>query len=446
MKYQAICPPEWLSRSAVYQVNLRTFSKEGTIVALTKELPKLQELGFRVIYLCPIFEADDSEDINFWSKRQKQSNTNNPKNPYRMSNYFKIDSEYGTDGDLRELIETAHSLDMRVLLDAVYLHIGPNAPILKRHPEFAKQDKYGKTIYTGYNFPLLDYSSAGLREYLWCNMIYYIGEFDADGFRCDVGDGVPIDFWVEARRRMRAIKPDSVLINEGFKWDYLLAGFDSIYCVEWHEDLYSAFGGNMTALKLRECRERLESQFPAGAKTLSDIDNHDTVTDWPERTETIAGHKGMEQIEVINYLVDGIPMVYCGNELADTAKLSMFANRFHRGEFQATDRSIAKEDYSLRRQEVMKKLNKLKYESDVLCYGKTIWQNNSEPEKVFSFTRELTDKKVLFIGNISNTEVEVKLTDFSAEITNKLLESEEAVKLGGNGYIIPPYGYMVAEM
>ena len=62
MKYQAICPPEWLSRAAVYQVNLRTFSKEGTIVALTKELPKLQELGFRVIYLCPIFEADDSED------------------------------------------------------------------------------------------------------------------------------------------------------------------------------------------------------------------------------------------------------------------------------------------------------------------------------------------------------------------------------------------------
>lgn len=446
MKYQAICPPEWLSRSAVYQVNLRTFSKEGTLVALTNELPKLKELGFRVIYLCPIFESDDSEDMNFWSKRQKKSNTNNPKNQYRMSNYFKIDSEYGTEADLRDFIETAHSLDMRVLLDTVYMHIGPSAQLLKTHPEFAQQDKNGNLKYTDYNFPLLDFASEGLREYLWCNMIYYVGEFDVDGFRCDVGDGVPIDFWIEARRRMRAVKPDSVLINEGFNWNCLLSGFDSMYCVEWHDDLYSAFGGNMTASKLRECRENLERKFPAGAKTLSDIDNHDTVTDWPQRTEILAGHEGMEQIEVINYLVDGIPMIYCGNELADTAKLSMFANRFHMGEFEVTDRSIAKEDYSLRRQEVMKKLNELKYESDILCYGTTVWQDNTAPEKVFSFTRELDGKKILFIGNISNTEVEAKLTDFSGEITDTLLESEESVKPGKNGYIFPPYGYIVAEI
>ena len=96
MKYKAICPPEWLSRSAVYQINPRTFSREGTIKAVTDELPRLKELGFRIMYLCPVFEEDNSEDRSFWSARQKKSETDNPKNPYRMNNYFKIDSEYGT--------------------------------------------------------------------------------------------------------------------------------------------------------------------------------------------------------------------------------------------------------------------------------------------------------------------------------------------------------------
>ncbi len=64
---------------------------------------------------------------------------------------------------------------------------------------------------------------------------------DVDGFRCDVGDGVPLDFWVEARRRMKVVKPDSVLINEGCNWNYLLKGFDSSYCFDWHVNFIRLF-------------------------------------------------------------------------------------------------------------------------------------------------------------------------------------------------------------
>lgn len=445
MKYKAALVPDWFRKSSVYQINPRTFSEKGTIKAVTEQLPFLADLGFEVMYLCPIFEEDGSTDISNWSNRQKASETGNPKNPYRMNDYFKIDSEYGTMDDLREFVKESHRLGMKVMLDLVYLHIGPNAPILKKHPEFAKQDDIGNIILSEWRFPLLDYSCEGLREYLYCNMCYYVGEIGVDGFRCDVGDGVPLDFWKEGLRRIRAINSEAVMIDEGSNPDYFTV-FHALYAFHWHECVKNIISGSASSATLREIWEENHIKIPKGGLFLRDMDNHDTVTDWEDRIENIVGHNGMELILVLNYIIDGIPMVYCGNELADTAKLSMFANRFHRGEFQATDRSIAKEDYSLRRQEVMKKLNKLKYESDVLCYGKTIWQDNSEPEKVFSFTRELTDKKILFIGNISNTGVEVKLTDFSAEITNKLLESEEALKLGKNGYIIPPYGYIVAEM
>lgn len=443
MKYKAVCPPEWLSRSAVYQINPRTFSADGTIRAVTNELPKLKELGFRVMYLCPIFEEDDSENRDFWSTRQKKSETNNPKNPYRMNNYFKIDSEYGTEDDLREFIEEAHRLGMRVLLDLVYLHIGPNAPILKRHPEFARQDRDGNIICTEWNFPYLDYTSDGLREYLMCNMIYYLGEMDADGFRCDVGDGVPTDFWVEARRRMKAVKPDSVLINEGSNWNNLLKGFDSSYCFDWHVNLYKAFSGEISAAECRSFLERLANEIPSGAKLIFDIDNHDTVTDWPKRTENVAGHNGMEQIEVINYLLDGIPMVYCGNELADEAYHSLFANRFHMGRFETTDRrGLETLDYSLRRQEIMKGLNTLKLESDILCYGSTVWVDNSAPEKLLSFSREYNGKKITFIGNISR---EKAASEFNAEFGGRVLFSNGAEKISDGTIELEPRGYVVLE-
>lgn len=101
LKNIALKQPEWLARSAVYQVNPRTFSAEGTIKAVTGELEFLKSIGFNIVYLCPVFCEDDDE--NNRSPRQLNSGTGNPKNPYRMNDYFSIDSEYGTMEDLKEL-------------------------------------------------------------------------------------------------------------------------------------------------------------------------------------------------------------------------------------------------------------------------------------------------------------------------------------------------------
>ena len=321
MKRTAICSPDWFNKSAIYQINPRTFSKEGTIQAITDEIPFLKDLGFRILYLCPIFEADESLDNR--SPRQLASKTDNPKNPYRMNDYFSIDNEYGTMDDLRVLVKKAHEAGMYVLLDLVYAHIGNSADIIKRHPEFVMQNQDGSFVCTEWNFPKFDFNNEGLREYLYCNMVYYISVIDVDGFRCDVGDMIPIDFWNEAKRRILRVKPDAVLINEGSRYHYMETAFDACYCFDWHECVRKIFCGTDSASKIKELYENLD--LPKGGKLLRDIDNHDTVTDWLGRTETVCGHNGMEQIEVINYLIDGIPMVYAGNELACEAHLNMFA-------------------------------------------------------------------------------------------------------------------------
>lgn len=445
MQYKAAMVPDWFRKGSVYQINPRTFSEKGTIKAVTEQLPFLADLGFGVMYLFPIFEEDDSADISNWSNRQKASETGNPKNPYRMNDYFEIDSEYGTMEDLREFVKESHKLGMKVMLDLVYLHIGPNAPILKTHPEFAKQDDDGNIILSEWRFPLLDYFCEGLREYLYCNMCYYVGEIGVDGFRCDVGDGVPLDFWKEGLRRIRAINPEAVMIDEGINPDYLTV-FHSLYAFHWHDCIKNIISDSASVATLRKIWEENHIKIPKDGLFLRDMDNHDTVTDWGDRVEKIVGHSGMELILALNYVIDGIPMVYCGNEIADTAKLSMFANRFYMGKFDVTGRSIADKPYSIRRQNVIKKLNFMKKECDALSLGETVWLDNSAPEKIISFMRRLDDKRIIFIGNLSDQEIEGRINDFPLNISKTLLESEEAAKLGENGYIIPPYGYMVAEI
>lgn len=436
MKRTAICSPDWFNKSAIYQINPRTFSKEGTIQAITDEIPFLKDLGFRILYLCPIFEADESLDNR--SPRQLASKTDNPKNPYRMNDYFSIDNEYGTMDDLRVLVKKAHEAGMYVLLDLVYAHIGNSADIIKRHPEFVMQNQDGSFVCTEWNFPKFDFNNEGLREYLYCNMVYYISVIDVDGFRCDVGDGIPIDFWNEAKKRITRVKSDAVLINEGRKYYYMETAFDACYCFAWHECVRKVFCGTDSASKIKELYENLD--LPKGGKLLRDIDNHDTVTDWLGRTETVCGHNGMEQIEVINYLIDGIPMVYAGNELACEAELSMFANRFFPGRYEVTKRNDKYSDASKRRQEVIRILNKLKAEQDILYLGKTVWMETSMPNEVICFKRVLDGEEIMFIGNAKSFAVDIDITipeERKCVLTNrKNLQSSGKLCLG-------PYEYAV---
>lgn len=443
MKNIAARPPDWLAENAIYQINPRTFTKDGTIASIIDELDFLKSLGFNIIYLCPIFCEDDSTDKSNWSARQLKSETENPKNPYRMNDYFFIDSEYGTIEDLKKLVDEAHRLDMKILLDLVYAHIGPNAPIIKRHPEFVQQTEDGEIINTEWNFPSLDFTCAGLREYLYCNMSYYIGVIDADGFRCDVGDAVPEDFWLEARQRIRRIKNDAVLINEGRNYKKLKSSFDASYCFPWHEALYKVYTENEKAsyMLFTDCEAR--EILPKGGLLLRDIDNHDTVTDWVERTEKAVGSDGMELIEVLNYIIDGIPMVYCGNELACDAKLSMFANRFYPGIYETTDRSRAQKSKpaAVRRQKIFKMLNKLKAENSILKYGDTIWLENSNPDSILSLMRIRKGEAMVFIGNTSKEIRSGKIKELpeTAEIlfSNGIINHDcDSFTFNGSGYAV----------
>ena len=110
---------EEFSKSTVYQIFLRPFTRAGTLKAGEKLLEHVASLGVGIIQLCPVVLADDDANKDFWSGRQKAFGKN-PKNPYRQKDYFKIDPEYGTPQDLKEFVAKAHSLGLKVVYDIVY--------------------------------------------------------------------------------------------------------------------------------------------------------------------------------------------------------------------------------------------------------------------------------------------------------------------------------------
>lgn len=426
--------PEWLRKASVYQVYPRTFSKEGTIEAVTKELPFIASLGFKILYLCPVFEADDSEDRAYWSDRQKASETNNPKNPYRMKDYFEIDPEYGTMEDLRELVAETHRLGMKLLLDLVYFHLGPGAPILKAHPEFTSTDSEGNFVTGKWHFPAFNYENPGVREYLWSNMVYYVGEIGVDGFRCDIACHVPLDFWAEGKRRIQTINPEAIMINEGRRAEYLTV-FDVNYGTHWHSLLHKLLLKEITCDDIIETHGAFVEEYPENGLILRCIENHDLVTNRPYRMDAHFGSDCMEALLAICYAIDGVPMVYCGNELCDTAHQSMFANRFFMGKFEVADREeLKKTPAADRRMEVFKTLNRLKNDYDALSKGKTQWIKTDDPY-ILAFTRTYEDQVITFVGNFSKEE-----TTFDIDVSGEVLLSN---KVSGNS--LAPFGYTIVK-
>jgi len=142
-----------VSQGVIYQINPRAFTEEGTLNAAAQKLPKLAELGVTIAYLCPVFVSDDDMRQEFWSPRQKASGMNNPRNPYRMKDFYHVDPEYGTDEDLKAFVEAAHASGLKVMLDMVYLHCGPTAVFIESRPDFVKRNAQGKIENAGWSFP-----------------------------------------------------------------------------------------------------------------------------------------------------------------------------------------------------------------------------------------------------------------------------------------------------
>lgn len=403
--------PDYLKRATVYQIVLRNFTRDGNFRAAAEMLDHVRAIGVDAVYLTPFVEMDRDMDRAGWSPRQIASGFGSPKNPYRISDYDKIDPEYGTDADFKAFNDRAHALGMKVYMDLVYLHCGPNNVLKDRFPDAFQRNADGTVKTTQWHFPYVNFASKGVRKYLIDSMLHWM-RLGCDGFRCDVGDAVPIDFWVEAVTVCQKVNPELVMIDEGTNVEWLRKAFDAGYAWPFGKTIRLAMnpkglGQPMKAATLAERMDAVrayEAKLPADALMFCYLDNHDTAADDGEnRFDRVQPVEAGNAAFVLTFLRRGLPLIFNGNEIADNSLNSFFGPVEHPARAARTvDWARALQPAGQKRLALVRKLVKMRHEDPIWSEGAMEWVTDGEPNGIVAFIRTLGARRVLVAANLTN--------------------------------------------
>lgn len=235
--------PDWVSKTVWYQIFPERFangnadlSPEGALAwdaaispkptdffggdlqGIIEHLDYLQDLGITGLYLCPIFESPSNHK-------------------YNTTDYFEIDRHFGDKETFRKLVEQAHLRGMKVMLDAVFNHMGDQSAqwqdVLKHGEKSEYKDwfhiqkfpvtndklmnpkelPYHTFAFASY-MPKLNTANPEVKDYLLRVAIYWVEHFDIDAWRLDVANEVDHQFWRDFRKSVLAKKPDLYILGE----------------------------------------------------------------------------------------------------------------------------------------------------------------------------------------------------------------------------------------
>lgn len=438
--------PEVEENAVIYEVNIRQYSPEGSFNAFTKDIPQLKELGVKIIWIMPIFpisetkrKATGGDDSKFASEMPAADQHKYLGSYYAVSDFKKVNPEFGTVEDFRVLIKTAHENGMYVILDWVPNHTGWDHVWIKEHPEYYTKNEKGEIIdpinpETGKSWGWTDvadlnYENQGLRSEMANDMMYWIKKENIDGFRCDVAGNVPTDFWQQTIPKLRKEKNIFMLAEAwepGLFKDNL---FDMGYAWEGHHTMNKIAQGKETVENWDAYIEKKEKEYEANDILMNFVDNHDENS-WNGTIQSRLG-KAEEAMTALSYLTPGMPLVYSGNEYGLNRSLKFF-------EKDSIPKTKGK-DWELRA-----KLGKLKAENTALNGGKnkaTYKKIRVANENVLLFEREKNGKKVIYLANLSDEPVDVnfpiKGTFFDYMSGTKMVLNETQV------YAMRPWQYFI---
>ncbi|WP_156011096.1 glycoside hydrolase family 13 protein [Streptococcus ruminantium] len=189
----------------------------GDLAGIIEHLDYLQDLGITGLYLCPIFKAPSNHK-------------------YDTSDYYQIDPQFGTNEELKQLVSKAHQRGMRVMLDAVFNHIGYQSKQwqdvlekgersiyrdwfhIDRFPLVEEKNGQECVNYQTFAFqkemPKLNTAHPEVKAYLLDIARFWIEECDIDAWRLDVANEIDHQFWKEFRKTVLSIKPDLFILGE----------------------------------------------------------------------------------------------------------------------------------------------------------------------------------------------------------------------------------------
>ena len=303
-------PPNWAINGVLYQIFPRAFSREGTFRAIQDKLDCIKSLGVDIIWLMP---------INPIGRKGRKGELGSP---YAVRDPWQINSDYGTEADFSNLVQAIHEMGMKIILDIVPNHGSNDHVMMASHPAWFRRDEMGEFIrkdlawndVTDYN-----YDEPELREYILKTLIYWIWEFDIDGYRCDVAGMVPYDFWQEALVKLKALKNDIYLLAEWEDPEILKTGFHSDYGWTEYNALLDIRKGKKKAFAFMDIIYERDTKYPRNALPMRFLENHDE-----DRSLSQFGPEAIEAFATLLFTLPGIPLIYAGQEMGEVSKPSLF--------------------------------------------------------------------------------------------------------------------------
>lgn len=337
---EIISVPEWASNAVVYQIFPTRFATtesipedewyqtpidacanlKGNLRGIINKLEYLHDLGVDILYLTPIFRSDSSHK-------------------YDTYDYYLIDPSLGTKEDLKELVEKAHALSMKVMLDGVFNHTSQKffafADIVQNEAnskyldwyfveEFPLTREWGQKpnfkcfAYFG-GMPKLNLKNPEVEQYFIEVGRYWIKECDIDGWRLDVADEISHRFWKKFRTAVKEEKADALIVGE--IWHYAA---DFLEGDEWDSVMNYDFMNAVLELVVRDgitVSQFIENLgFLRGnlhPKTYQVLWNHLDTHDTCRFLNQAKNVKSKQKIAAsLQLLFAGAPMVYYGDECA----------------------------------------------------------------------------------------------------------------------------------
>lgn len=326
----------------------------GDISGVTQTLDKgyFDSLGVTTIWLSPITQ----NPWDAWGQIHDPETQFSGYHGYWPCYATAIDVRYGTEEELRELLDKAHAGGKNVILDYVSNHMHVQSPTLTAHPDWTTPsdtpdgrpnrqlyDEFRLTTWFDDHIPTLDLERADICAQLTDSALFWMQRFDFDGFRHDATKHVPEQYWRMLTRKLYDSLPGRTFYQIGETYgstelinSYVKPGMQD---AQFDFNVYDTFIGATTHPdgSFVDLAERLAEDLSVYGShhLMGNISgNHDRpryiclasgefkpgedqkLAGWKRdiKVSDPVGYKYLKMLHALNFTIPGVPCIYYGDE------------------------------------------------------------------------------------------------------------------------------------
>ncbi len=395
----------------------------GTLRGAIQKLDYIQSLGCNAIYLSPLFASPTHHG-------------------YDATDYYTVEPRFGTNADLKELIEEAHQRGIRVILDFVANHWS------NRHPTFqaAQRDENSEyrawytwqrwpDEYTSFfgvkGMPQLNLKHGAASDHLLACAQHWLKN-GVDGYRLDYAPGPPHTFWADFRQACKAVNPDVFLFGEVVRHSEGIAAYMPHFdgCLDFllADALRRTFVlETLTLLEFEAFLAAHEAYFPKDFSLPAFLDNHDMT-----RILYLAGEDRakVKLAALVLFTLSAPPVIYNGTEIGVSQRNPL--GRFEEARLPMLWGDEQDEDLLT----YFQRLGALRKQFPVLTSGKRKVVHLNVQNGTYAYLRTSETSPVLVVLNTSRCAqtINVPVTPFQTLVKdqlngNQVTVSEDSVKV-----------------